>query len=679
MMNHPVCASHFMLGLVSDAVNSINRQLMQYEKDDEPPALSVVHSSISRNNELVVTVEMSLGLKSLKRSVRSLRLNSLPEWIEINSEQVVSANFDLSSGAKHHIEYTFPIVNADALKEKGAIEIGIVYDADVDGSNGVQGKSENRTVKLACQVAAEQQIIDQGSFNPHSNDYRYSAKYNSATKAQFVGREHELKQLKDALYDEAAGRYKINVGMTIAGRRRTGKSWLAGRFCETLEEIKKDRIIICNKVDVGSVDMPGDLEYKIIQSMINADESLKPLAAEAYDELKPSMVLKRLAQRLIDCQRTDLLDHLSIVQTALEQEGVLQGVSVAAFYSALAARYKQKYGCEIPPMLIVLDEFTAVQHKIANGILSRDEVTSIIKLTEMSDYRINVLLICADNFASVKEYLDTNAFLHYKTAVNIDGIQKRETQQMICRKIPVEMPNHERVMRQCMTPDVAEQLHNWFDGNVYLIAAAAEKIVEHMNGNGYTMFEDYQLRWYAPQLLDAMMTKDYLEAYTNDGRFLEDWHAGRVLCWLNIQAMAKVAEEGGRCEREAVLEHLRKEYIKLFETKDSSRLMNVLHDKNDIAAEELPLIRERIVKAISPSDVVSWLVDRGVFREDKEDGKDMIVLPLKAYVEARKNTSALCRRLEVLDDYAADTKLVKAEPDTEPDEEEGIVEDVDFG
>lgn len=666
-IENPSFSSHLLLHFINNAVDGIKRQLISNMQADVKPSLKAAQCSVNLNRELIVAVEISSELYSLKRSGISLKPSKVPQCISIVEDY--PSTFDLSSGEKRTFEFKFRI-NEDLsrFRARGAVEIVFGYTSTVnkyskDGYWHGETITESN-IKLNCLINSERQSITAGVFNPSSTSYT-EAKYNSATKAQFVGREDELKKLKEALFDESTGCYRSGVGMTIAGRRRTGKSWLAGRFCEILREEGDGQIIVCDKIDVYGIDRPGDLTEKILQSIINAHNSLKPFAQEIYGNLKPTIMLQHLAERLGELQRYDLKDQVIALLDQLNDEGVQNTVSFSAFFSELSNRYQEKHGCEIPPILITLDEFTSSQDKIVRGKISRDEILSIIKLTEV--YRVNILLICADNFESVRTFIDQNAFTHYKTNVWVDGIQEQETIQMLCRRIPVELAGKERTLRKCIDDEVARQLHRWYDGNVFLIATAAEFIIQRMNTNGYIYFEPYHLRFanFAQALLRATTKEEFLQAYIEDGRFLDDQYPALVLRWLNIQAMACIAENGGRNTYSEVLQRVRYEYQLLFRDKDNSRLINILRSRYEVTSQELPQIAQHIIERFSPIDVINWLKERGVF---KIEG-DNITLPLKAYIEARKNPDAECLRLEIVDDYAADTADI-------PTDEE--VEDPDF-
>lgn len=662
---NPNFASHILLEFIRDAAGGVRQQLMNHMKADVKPSLKVAQCSVNQSGEFIVAVEMVSEQYSLRRSGIGLQPGRVPQFISIVKE--FPGTFDLSSGEKRTLEFKFRInEELSDFRARGAVEIEFRYTASVQKytrEGMMRGEFQTESgIKLSCPIISEKQSIVTGAFNPSSTVFE--TQYNSATRAQFVGRENELKKLRDALYDEAAGCYRSGVGMTIAGRRRTGKSWLAGRFCESLREENEGQIIVCDKVDVSGIDRPGDLTEKILQAIINADESMSAFAQEIYDSLKPTMMLQHLAERLSELQKYDVLDQLNALENQLRECGVLNTVSFSAFYSELSRRYKKMYEREMPPILITLDEFTSAQDKIVRGKISRDEILSIIKLTEV--YRVNVLLICADNFDSVRAFIDQNAFLHYKTDVWVDGIQEQETIQMLCRPIPVETAGKEQVRRQCIDEEVARQLHRWYDGNVFLIATAAEIIIRHMNANGYIYFESYHLRAasFAQAILRATTVEDFLQAYIEDGRFLDDQYPALVLRWLNIQAMVCVAEEGGRRSRDRVLQRVREEYQRLFHDSDRSRLMNILRQRYEVTAQELPQIAEHIIERFSPLDVINWLQERGVLRIDG----DIVTLPLRAYIEARKYPEAGCLKLEKVNDYAADTMAIPTEVDAEDEE-----------
>ena len=655
---HDSFEGQLLLTFVHHALATVQQLLLNNTRDDVPPKVIAGQSSVNQQNEYITAVIVQSDARTLLRIDMNLQLASVPDYLTPLGEPIRA--FDLGGSEERTFELRFRInEDTETFRQRQTVPIGISYSCAVscfaEDRGSITEYSTVTDILLNYQVASEKWLIMPGSFNPSNTDYAEAVAGNENVRNQFVGREAELEKLWAGIYDANIGRYKRSVGMTIAGRRRTGKSWLAGKFCEQLRQRSEGQIIVCDRVDVSSVERPGDLTEKIIIAVVKAMSNEGDFVQRVYDELKPNFLFDYLAEQLNGIQRFDVLELLNSLKVQLDACGIRNAVSFPAFFHELSENYLREKGHDMPPILITLDEFTSVQEKISKGIMTRDELLAIIKLTE--NYPINTLLICADNFASVKTYVDENAFLHYKVQVEVDGIKERETVRMLNRPIPVRsLDAEQQTERRCIDAAVAKELHRWYDGNVYLLAVAAEHIVDYMNSNGYAYFESYHLQenTFTRELLQLTTKDEALHAYIEDGRMLDDQFTALVLRWLNIQAMACVAAEGGRCPREKVFARVQNEYGLLFFDTDRSRLIDLLRERLRFDPEELPGIAERIMQQISPVKVIDWLLERGVFRMDG----DMVALPLMAYVEARKHPGLRCLELEQPPVYADSTVIV---------------------
>lgn len=619
----------------------------------------------------IFTVPVSIACDQESSSCRNIRVSVVSvtgAGLQAQRNNIVIHSIE--SGETSVVEMRFRIrENVNDFRNMQTISIGLRLDYDAfrfsDGK--LVSYSDHVSKPLDCPIQQAQYDIDNGAFNSQSTQYN--------EKLFFVGREDEIKKMENALYDPKEKTFNYGVGIIIYGQRRSGKSWLAGKLCSELK--KKEALqapIICDKIDItGSVDLMTDIINKIVNAMPEND---RDLAQAALDYAKPFSMLDVVEKALRlhkakneEVDFDELLSSLETVKDGLRKISATEYASFPTFYYELERKYTERHGMPLPPITIVLDEFTAIYDKIMAGSITLSETLSIVKLIE--SYCVNVILICADHYKSVLAAIDDNAFTHYKTEVEVTGLSVPEANEMICRPLkatrrggtadenrqPQNADENERPKSR-IDEEAARHLHSLYNGNVFLLTMACEKVVEHMNTCGYLSMSDRQLNTFERDLLVSTMTMRSMEAYIVDGRFLEHKIASFVLTRLNIIAISTIAHLGtqGVALYSDVMNAVKAEYQKLLIQEDMSHFVDLLNangKEGKISDRDMVIEREYAMERISAENVLDWLVERKVlYKGSSANNEVTLELKLLAYIKASEIPNSECYQMEELSPHA---------------------------
>lgn len=588
----------------------------------------------------------------------------------------------MNSGSEEEVRLVFDIGGiADIIRERQTIQlhVTIVYST-IDASKPCSGQMLNCEEKylVPCKVSHALFTIE----NPFDST---ETVYTPDEKHVFVGREEMLEKARSGLADETSKSFKGHVGITIVGRKRTGKSWFADKMAYELralsskwesEDGRGAKLILCNRLDLLELQANSILMNQLIihikDTIINHYPEDADIAKKAYNAIQPAAMFETLEKVLENhinksedsSQFGDLLRRLNGIKSEYLSLGAIGTAPFSIFYSTLNQLYQERHGKPLPPIVLILDEFTSVDSKIMNGSMSRDDILSVLKLIET--YPISIVLICADYFPSVKDHIDPNAFTHYKLDINMKDLDEPDVEALACRKLYARPRSSDSTnvgtWEMRIDQQAARNLHRLFGGNVYLTAKALHSIIDYMNLNGFQKCTASTLGAYKRDLVSITMDRVSMDAYLQDGRFEPKSPEADILYWLNVVALSTIARAGGTELREKVLEALKNEYIALFDTTDNSRLVNVLHARSNVNLDKSVIsgIIASVTGNIAPDNVLTWLEERGVIRVgSNKQGDKLLLLPLDAYIEARKNPLSEVRTLEELPDYSDDTKTLK--------------------
>lgn len=607
----------------------------------------------------------------------------------------------MDSGMEAEVRFVFDIVGvADKIRDLQAVplQVNIAY-LTIDTSQPRSGRMracDEPPCVVQCKVSHALFTIE-NPFNPREN------KYTPDEKHVFVGREEMLEGIRNALADEASKSFKGHVGVTIVGRKRTGKSWLADKMMYDLcalsskwesEDGGGTKLILCNRLDLSQLSANSILMNQMIicikDTIINDYPGDADIAEEAYNAIQPVTMfetLEKVLENHIDKSEDstpfgDLLRRLDGIKNEYLALGAIGTAPFSVFYSTMNQLYQERHGRPLPPIVLILDEFTSVDSKIMNGSMSKEDILSVLKLIET--YPISIVLICADYFQSVKDHIDPNAFTHYKAEIKMKDLSDTEVEKLACRKLYAKPRSsnstNEGTWEMRIEQQAAKNLHKLFDGNVYLTARALHSIIEYMNGNGLQKFTEITLGAYKKDLVSGIIDRTSMDAYLQDGRFEPNSPEDGILYWLNVVALSMIARAGGTELRAEVLDALKKEYNALFNTADNSHLVNVLHARSTTPPDKsiISSIIASVTGKIAPENVLAWLEERGVITVDSNgQGDRLLHLPLEAYIEARKNPMSKVRELEELPDYSDDTKTLPQEVSYDDEDDEGYDDEDD--
>ena len=99
----------------------------------------------------------------------------------------------------------------------------------------------------------------------------------------------------------------------------------------------------------------------------------------------------------------DLLRRLNGIKNEYLALGAIGTAPFSVFYSTMNQLYQERHGKPLPPLVLILDEFTSVDSKIMSGSVNKEDVISALKLIET--YPISIVLICADYFPSLNSHI----------------------------------------------------------------------------------------------------------------------------------------------------------------------------------------------------------------------------------------------------------------------------------
>ena len=608
----------------------------------------------------------------------------------------------MSSGSEEEVRLVFDIGGvADIIKERQTIQLHVTISySTIDTNEPCSGQLLNcvETYLVPCKVSHALFTIE-NPFNSAENVFTPDEKH------VFVGREDMLKKIRKGLADETSKSFKGHVGITIVGRKRTGKSWFADKMTYDLRALSskwesedggETKLILCSRLDLMYLPANSTLMSQLIthikDTIINHYPKDADIAKKAYDAIQPSAMfetLEKVLENHINKSEDsspfgDLLRRLNGIKNEYLALGAIGTAPFSVFYSTMNQLYQERHGKPLPPLVLILDEFTSVDSKIMSGSVSREDIISVLKLIET--YPISIVLICADYFPSVKDHIDPNAFTHYKLPIDMKDLEEKEVEALACRKLYAKPKGSDSVnegMRETrIEQHAAKNLYKLFGGNVYLTAKALHSIIDYMNLNGFLKCTASTLEAYKRDLVSSTMDRVSMDAYLQDGRFEPGSPEANILYWLNVIALSTIARANGKELRAKVLEALKEEYNALFDTSDNSRLVNVLHARANANLDKSVIsgIIASVTGKIAPENVLTWLEERGVIRmTSNREGNRLLSLPLDAYIEARRNPLSEVRTLEELPDYSDDTKTLKVGDLRESmfDEEDDSYEDED--
>lgn len=585
----------------------------------------------------------------------------------------------LESGDTVVVEMRFKINESiKSFRERQSISVVLRLDYDTNRfKNGKLIRHPEYVEKmLDCPIQQAQYEIDPDAFNSKATQYDETH--------YFVGRSKQIAKMKDALYDSSKKLFRHGVGVIIYGQRRSGKSWLAGKLCSELKKIESNQApIICDKIDISQLSTSTDIMTEIINRIVAAiPQSDRDIADFAFEYAKPFSMLDTLEKTLQLHRRKneeldfdELQNHIDAVREGFRKLSATDHASFPAFYYELERQYTERHGEPLPPITIVLDEFTGIYDRIMAGNMTLQEVLSVVKLIE--SYRINVILICADHYKSVLTAIDENAFTHYKTQIEVTGLEQPEAIKMICRPLAAKRIDGASDEHESIEPRIDENgaihLHLLYNGNVYLLAKACDAVVNHMNYHGYLHMSSGQLNSFENELLVSTMTEESMQAYVVDGRFLERQIASFVLKRLNIVAISTVAQSGtqGTAFYSDVLNSVKKEYQKLFMQEDMSHFIDLLNangQEGKMNDREMVIEREYAMERISAENVLDWLEQRKVlYRGGSTNREVTLSLKLQAYIKAREIPNCECYRMEEMSSHSQNSAEIPALDLTEVD------------
>lgn len=665
-----ILTAEYILPCVESYINCLETILRQLFISRHILKMEAQMGSINEAGR-IFTVPVSIACDHESSSCRSVR---------ISVERVMGARLraqrndivihSIESGDTVIVEMQFNILeNVNDFRNKQTIPIALRldYEAFKFSDGKLESSPAYVSKQLDCPIQQAQYDIDRGAFNSQSTQYD--------EKLFFAGRGDQIKTMEDALYDSEGKTFRYGVGIIIYGQRRSGKSWLAGRLCSELKKKEATQApIICDKIDIT---VPVDLMTEIINTIVRAmPENDRDMAQAALDYAKPYSMLdvveKTLRLHKAKNEKVDfdeLLSSLEAVKDGLRKISATEYASFPTFYYELERKYTERHGMPLPPITIVLDEFTGIYDKIMADSITLQETLSIIKLIE--SYRINVILICADHYKSVLAAIDENAFTHYKIPVEVTGLSEKEAKEMICRPLKAkrrgstadenqqaEDADENEQPKSRIDEETALHLHSLYNGNVYLLAMACEKVVEHMNTCGYLSMSDRQLDTFERDLLVSTITMRSMEAYIVDGRFLEHKIASFVLTRLNIIAISTIAHIGtqGVALYNDVINAVKAEYQKLLMQEDMSHFVDLLNangKEGKISDRDMVIEREYAMERISAENVLDWLVERKVlYKGSSANNEVTLELKLLAYIKASEIPNSECYQMEELSPHA---------------------------
>lgn len=654
--------AEYILPCVESYITCLEDVLRQMCVSNHHLKLEALMGSINEA-ERVFTIPVSISCDPGSCSCSSIRISAVRNGA--NTLTALSHNTripPLESGDTSVVEMRFQInENLRAFRERQSISVGLRLDYEINkyvGGSLLRSQPDHVEKLLDCPIQQAQYEIDPNAFN--SKATQYDDRY------YFIGRKKQIEEMQDALYDPSGRLFRHGVGIIIFGQRRSGKSWLAGKLCSDLKKLPAVQTpIICDKIDLlqlePSTDIMTEIINKIVVAMPKEDRDLAEAALEyakpysMLDTLTKTLQLHRMKNAELDFD--ELQSHLEAVRNGFRKLNAADHASFPAFYYELERRYMERHSMNLPAMTIVLDEFTSIYDRVMSGSMTLQEVLSVVKLIE--SYRVNVILICADHYKSVLAAIDENAFTHYKTEIEVTGLEQPETVRMICRPLAAARIDGAEDNQGAVEPRVDEEgayyLHQLYFGNVYLLAKACEAVINHMNYHGYLHINGRQLNNFEEELLVATMTRESMEAYVVDGRFLERKIASFVLTRLNTIAMSRVAQAGtqGIALYSDVLSAVKEEYEKLFMQADMRHFIDLLNanaiPEGALTDRELVMEKEFAMEKISAVNVLNWLVERKVlYRGSSTSGEVTLCLKLQAYIKAREIPHCECRRMEEL-------------------------------
>ena len=664
-----ILTAEYILPCVESYINCLETILRQLFISRHILKMEAQMGSINEAGR-IFTVPVSIACDQESSSCRNVRISvERVTGAQLRAQRNDRVIHSIESGDTVVVEMQFNILeNINEFRNKQTIPVAlrVDYEAFKFSDGKLESYPEFVPEVVNCPIQQAQYDIDCGAFNSQSTQYD--------EKLFFAGRRDQIKTMEDALYDSEEKTFRYGVGIIIYGQRRSGKSWLAGRLCSELK--KKEAVqapIICDKIDITVIDLITEIINTIVRAMPEND---RDLAQAALDYAKPYSMLDVVEKTLRlhkakneEVDFDELLSSLEAVKDGLRKISATEYASFPTFYYELERKYTERHGMPLPPITIVLDEFTGIYDKIMADSITLQETLSIIKLIE--SYRINVILICADHYKSVLAAIDENAFTHYKIQVEVTGLSEKEAKEMICRPLTAkrrgstedenqqteETDENERPKSR-IDEEAALHLHSLYNGNVFLLAMACEKVVEHMNTCGYLSMSNRQLDTFERDLLVSTMTMRSMEAYIVDGRFLEHKIASFVLTRLNIIAISTIAHIGtqGVALYNDVINAVKAEYQKLLMQEDMSHFVDLLNangKEGKISDRDMVIEREYAMERISAENVLDWLVERKVlYKGSSANNEVTLELKLLAYIKASEIPNSECYQMEELSPHA---------------------------